>query len=59
MVIFFQFQCVGQFCQSRSQNVEVVSSVAFIDVSKPPISDQKSLPEFQSKAPSDFFHPFL
>ena len=56
------YQCVGQFCSGRSsasQFVEVVSSVSFIDVSQPPISDQKSLPEFQSKAPSDFFHPFL
>ncbi|XP_028399905.1 tectonic-3-like [Dendronephthya gigantea] len=56
------YQCTGQFCSgggSSSNSIEVVSSASFIDVSKPPISDQKSLPEFQSKAPSDFFHPFL
>ncbi|CAB3995405.1 Hypothetical predicted protein, partial [Paramuricea clavata] len=56
------YQCVGQFCNGRgstSQNIEVSSTVSFIDVSQSPVTDQKSLPEFQSKAPSDFFHPFL
>ncbi|XP_046859607.1 tectonic-1-like [Xenia sp. Carnegie-2017] len=52
-------RCFGQFCRSGGQNIEISSSVAFTDVSKPPEADQKSLPNFQSKAPSDFFHPFL
>ncbi|XP_068725456.1 tectonic-3-like [Montipora capricornis] len=58
-----QYQCTGAQCQpgSRSpeQQVEVVTSVGFVDVSDKPIEQVKPRPTFEAKASSDFFFPFF
>ena len=56
-------QCRGIQCQpgssSLEQQVEVVSSVGFVDVSNKPEAQIKPVPTFEAKAASDFFFPFL
>lgn len=53
-------QCFGLFCsQGEQTKVELVQSVSFVDVSLTPQAKVKTKPEFKSKAPHDFFYPFL
>lgn len=56
-------QCRGVQCQpgssSLEQQVEVVVSVGFVDVSNRPEAQIKPVPTFEAKASSDFFFPFL
>ncbi|KAJ7370570.1 Tectonic-1 [Desmophyllum pertusum] len=58
-----QYQCRGVQCQpgsaSLEQQVEVVVSVGFVDVSNRPEAQIKPVPTFEAKASSDFFFPFL
>ncbi|XP_041367058.1 tectonic-3-like [Gigantopelta aegis] len=57
------FECIGPMCQPGTQQVtqrvEVTMSVSFIDVSQPAVGYQGEAPLFISKAPYDFFYPFL
>ena len=56
------YYCWGPFCQSQNddqtQNVEMVSSVAFVDVSEPAVAAIAEEPVAASKLPADFFHPY-
>lgn len=58
-----KYQCAGVQCQpgssSLKQQVEVVTSVGFVDVSDKPVAQIKPRPTFEAKASSDFFFPFL
>jgi len=53
-----QSQCSGLLC-SDVNRVLISQSVSFIDVSTTPINEVKPKPKFRSKAPNDFFYPFL
>jgi len=55
------YQCFGSRCQqaSVSQNIEIVQAVSFIDVSTTPVVKVKPRPPWESKAPHDFFYPFV
>ncbi|XP_066912308.1 tectonic-3-like isoform X3 [Clytia hemisphaerica] len=53
-----QYQCPGLFCDDVNRAL-ISQSVSFIDVSTTPVSEVKPKPKFRSKAPNDFFYPFL
>ncbi|XP_065072219.1 tectonic-3-like [Rhopilema esculentum] len=58
------FLCIGPYCQPGSSNlqtqqIEVSQSVSFIDVSTSPEAQMKPKPNFEGKAPYDFFYPFV
>lgn len=53
-------QCNGLLCQTTTtRKVEITQAVSFIDVSSTPQTEVKEKPKFKSKAPNDFFYPFL
>lgn len=58
-----QYQCTGAQCQpggsSPEQQVEVITSVGFVDVSEKPAAQVKPRPTFEAKTSSDFFFPFF
>ncbi|XP_076058780.1 tectonic-1-like [Oratosquilla oratoria] len=53
--------CTGITCQSSDSKLalEIISSVSFIDTSKPPLAHYASPPTVDIKLPYDFFYPFL
>jgi tectonic-1/3 len=55
------FICSSQHCtrDSKEQHFDVVSSVSFIDVTKPAITQFAEPPVYEVKLPHDFFYPFF
>ena len=57
-----KFQCVGfGACKnpSKTQRIEISSSVQFIDVTQPALDYFAEYPVIEAKLPHDFFYPFL
>lgn len=52
-------KCVGLFCGGATEKLELIQSVSFVDVSLTPQAEIKTTPRFRSKAPNDFFYPFV
>lgn len=55
------FVCSSWHCihDSEEQHFDVVSSVSFIDVTKPAITQFAEPPVYEVKLPHDFFYPFF
>lgn len=57
-----EFQCVGPFClpqnSEATQSFEMVTSVAFVDVTQPSVAAIAEKPVASSKLPYNFFHPY-
>jgi hypothetical protein len=55
------FVCSSRHCthDSREQHFDVVTSVSFIDVTKPAITQFAEPPVYEVKLPHDFFYPFF
>ncbi|KAI0210093.1 Tectonic-3 [Lamellibrachia satsuma] len=56
-----KFQCAGKYCQpgnTDTQDLEVASTVNFIDASSAPVSTSGERPTVPVRLPSDFFYPF-
>lgn len=60
--IELEFMCVGSYCQTYSQEqvqkFEMVTSVAFVDVTSAPEQAFAAKPAVRSKLPANFFHPY-
>lgn len=55
------FTCSSLHCthESEEQHFDVISSVSFIDVTKPSIPEFAEPPVYEVKLPHDFFYPFF
>ena len=55
-----ELRCHGapQSCEAEQQ-VEVSTSVSFVDVTRPAVDMYKELPVIEAKLPHDFFYPFV
>ncbi|KAJ9588348.1 hypothetical protein L9F63_018274 [Diploptera punctata] len=55
------YSCFSLRCREddRKQFVKVVSSVSFIDVTKPAVTEFAEPPVYEVKLPHDFFYPFF
>lgn len=51
-------KCFSLFCESVNR-VLITQAISFVDVSTTPVNKVKPKPKFRSKAPNDFFYPFL
>lgn len=57
-----RFPCSNAVCQLNSKmtsEVELISSVSFVDVTRPPLPAYSQPPALDLKLPYDFFYPFL
>ena len=55
------FKCTGFKCRlpDSTQNIEISTSVGFIDVTQPALDYYKEKPVLEAKLPHDFFYPFI
>ncbi len=55
------FSCLGSACgdPDRELQVEVASSLSFVDVTRPALQELAEFPVIEAKLPYDFFYPFV
>lgn len=60
--VAFPLQCIGPYCmpgnEGLPQSFEIISSVQFIDVSRPAHGASAAIPKVTARLPEDFFYPF-
>ncbi len=55
-----EFHCRGGLSScSLKQDLEVVTSVSFVDVTRPAVEQFAEFPVIEAKFPHDFFYPFV
>ncbi len=55
-----RFVCLGQACERKDeeQQLEIATSVAFVDVTRPAVERFAEFPVIEARFPYDFFYPF-